>query len=97
MRFSGFFASAVLAFASPAFAKDVIDPNVIRENIRILSSDTDEFPEDIDFKSAAGDVALFGDIGNDIANSKTWRNWYPAAEFRAARDASLKAAPAGAK
>lgn len=53
---------------------------------------SDEFSDTMDFKAATEDVALFYMIGNDIANSTVWPNWYPSAEFRAARDASLKAA-----
>jgi Zn-dependent M28 family amino/carboxypeptidase len=50
---------------------------------------SDEFSESMDFKAAAEDIDLFYRIGNDVANSSAWPNWYPTAEFRAARDASL--------
>jgi Zn-dependent M28 family amino/carboxypeptidase len=50
---------------------------------------SDEFSDSMDFKAAAEDIDLFYRIGNDVANSSNWPNWYPTAEFRAARDASL--------
>jgi Zn-dependent M28 family amino/carboxypeptidase len=50
---------------------------------------SDEFSDSMDFKSAAEDVALFYMIGSDVANSSSWPNWYPTAEFRAARDAVM--------
>ncbi len=52
---------------------------------------SDEFSDAMDFRAAAEDVELFYLIGADVANSTTWPNWYPTAEFRAAWDASLKA------
>jgi Zn-dependent M28 family amino/carboxypeptidase len=49
----------------------------------------DGFSETMDFKSAAEDVMLYYMIGSDVANSSSWPNWYPTAEFRAARDAVM--------
>ncbi len=58
---------------------------------------SDEFSDAMDFKAAAEDVELFYMIGSDVAGSTAWPNWYPTAEFRAARDASMKSMPSGAK
>lgn len=58
---------------------------------------SDAFSESMDFRAAAEDVELFYLIGSDVANSSSWPNWYPTAEFRAARDASIAAATVGAK
>jgi Zn-dependent M28 family amino/carboxypeptidase len=51
----------------------------------------DQLDASIDFSGAAEDVQLFAQIGLELANSRAWPNWLPTAEFRAARDASLKA------
>jgi Zn-dependent M28 family amino/carboxypeptidase len=50
---------------------------------------SDEFSDSLNFDGAADDVSLFTQVANDIANSAKWPNWYPTAEFRAARDASV--------
>jgi Zn-dependent M28 family amino/carboxypeptidase len=52
----------------------------------------DQFDASLDFSGAAEDVQLIFNIGLELANSKDWPNWYPTAEFRAARDASLRGA-----
>jgi Zn-dependent M28 family amino/carboxypeptidase len=52
---------------------------------------SDEYSDALSFDGAAEDVSLFMQVLQDIANSTRWPNWYPSAEFRAARDASLKA------
>jgi Zn-dependent M28 family amino/carboxypeptidase len=52
---------------------------------------SDEFSDALLFDGAAEDVSLFVQVAGEIANSAKWPNWYPTAEFRAARDASLRA------
>jgi Zn-dependent M28 family amino/carboxypeptidase len=64
------------------------------EQARIYVADyyhkpSDEYRETMDFSGAREDAQLFLDIGLDIASSKAWPNWYPSAEFRTIRDASL--------
>ncbi|MEE2023787.1 M28 family metallopeptidase [Alkalimonas mucilaginosa] len=51
---------------------------------------TDEFDENWDLRGAAQDMYLFYHIGNDLANSRQWPNWYQGNEFRAIRDASAR-------
>ncbi len=50
---------------------------------------SDEFSDTLKFDGAAEDVSLFAQVAAEIANSAKWPNWYPTAEFRAARDASV--------
>jgi Zn-dependent M28 family amino/carboxypeptidase len=57
--------------------------------VRRYHKPADGFSETMDFKSAAEDVMLYYMIGSDVANSSSWPNWYPTAEFRAARDAVM--------
>ena len=52
---------------------------------------SDEYNESWDMSGAIEDLQLFFLTGLDIANSKEWPNWHEGAEFKAARDASLKA------
>jgi Zn-dependent M28 family amino/carboxypeptidase len=51
---------------------------------------SDEYSDSLSFDGAAEDVSLFARVIGELANAKTWPNWFPSAEFRAARDASLK-------
>jgi Zn-dependent M28 family amino/carboxypeptidase len=51
---------------------------------------SDEYSDALNFEGAAEDVTLFARVVGELANSKTWPNWLPSTEFRAARDASLK-------
>jgi Zn-dependent M28 family amino/carboxypeptidase len=51
---------------------------------------SDEYSEALNFDGAAEDVSLFARVIDELANSEIWPNWYISAEFRAARDASLK-------
>lgn len=48
----------------------------------------DEYREDWNWEGALEDLTLNYQIGRDLADGTVWPNWYPAAEFRAARDAS---------
>ena len=47
-----------------------------------------------DWSGAMEDLALYYNVGRDLAESRLWPNWYPSAEFRAARDASRAGQPA---
>ncbi|MGD8325887.1 MAG: M28 family metallopeptidase [Sphingomonadales bacterium] len=49
---------------------------------------SDEYREDWDLAGAVEDVQLLYAVGNDLANSSEWPNWYENAEFRKIRDAS---------
>ncbi|WP_337879657.1 M28 family metallopeptidase [Rheinheimera sp.] len=49
----------------------------------------DEFSDSWDLGGAQQDMAVFYRVGNEIANSAEWPNWYQGREFRAIRDASL--------
>jgi Zn-dependent M28 family amino/carboxypeptidase len=51
---------------------------------------SDEYSPDWDWSGAVQDLALFRDLGRDLANSDAWPNWLPGSEFRAIRDASRK-------
>jgi len=52
-------------------------------------SPADEVNEDWDVDAAVEDLKLFFDIGNRLANSKEWPQWFEGNEFRAIREASL--------
>jgi Zn-dependent M28 family amino/carboxypeptidase len=45
----------------------------------------DEWRPDLDFSGAAQDVALFYDIGRELAFGRDWPDWYEGSEFRAVR------------
>ena len=49
---------------------------------------SDEYDPDWDWSGAVQDLELYYAIGRFLADSEDWPNWYPDAEFRAARDAS---------
>jgi len=49
----------------------------------------DEWRPDLDFAGAAQDVALFYDIGRDLAFGRDWPQWNAGSEFRAIRDKSV--------
>ena len=55
---------------------------------------SDEYDPNWDWSGAIEDLALYYNIGRQLATSRTWPNWYPTAEFRAARDASRAGQPA---
>lgn len=48
----------------------------------------DEYREDWVWDGAVEDLSLNYQIGRALADGNTWPNWYPTAEFRAARDKS---------
>ena len=48
----------------------------------------DEYNPNWDWSGAMEDLRLFYWIGRELAESQAWPNWYPTAEFRAARDRS---------
>ncbi len=48
----------------------------------------DEYDPNWNWDGAIQDLELYFAIGRELANSDAWPNWYPDAEFRAARDAS---------
>ena len=51
----------------------------------------DEFNDNWDLRGAQQDLFLFYQVGNELANSRTWPNWNEGNEFRALRDASADA------
>ena len=52
---------------------------------------TDEWSDDFDLRGAQQDMFLYFRVGNELANSRRWPNWYQGNEFRAIRDASADA------
>jgi Zn-dependent M28 family amino/carboxypeptidase len=51
----------------------------------------DEWRADLDFSGAAQDVALFYDIGRELAFGRDWPAWNEGSEFRAIREQSAAA------
>lgn len=47
----------------------------------------DEYDPTWDWSGAVQDLNLYYRVGRELADSDLWPNWYPSAEFRAARDA----------
>ncbi len=54
-------------------------------------SPADEIQDNWDLDAAIEDLTLFFNIGNRIANSNEWPQWFEGNEFRAIREASLAA------
>ncbi len=52
-------------------------------------SPADEVQDDWDVDAAVEDLKLFFNIGDRLANSKAWPQWFKGNEFRAIREASL--------
>lgn len=52
---------------------------------------SDEWNDNWDLRGAQQDLFLFYRVGNELANSRQWPNWYQGNEFRAIRDASADA------
>jgi Zn-dependent M28 family amino/carboxypeptidase len=52
---------------------------------------TDEYDASWDVTGSVDDLRLLYDVGARAANERHWPSWYPDSEFRAAREASLKA------
>jgi Zn-dependent M28 family amino/carboxypeptidase len=48
----------------------------------------DAWSADWDLTGAAEDVALFYEMGKDLANGRDWPNWKDGSEFRPLRDVS---------
>jgi Zn-dependent M28 family amino/carboxypeptidase len=57
----------------------------------------DEYDPAWDWSGAVKDLQLFYAIGREMADGADWPNWYPTAEFRAARDASRAAEGKGSQ
>jgi Zn-dependent M28 family amino/carboxypeptidase len=51
----------------------------------------DEWRPDLDFSGAAQDVALFYDVGRELAFGQDWPGWKAGSEFRAIRERSAAA------
>ena len=49
----------------------------------------DEYSEDWDMSGMVQNTELFFDVGQRLANSTDWPNWYEGNEFRALRDAQM--------
>jgi Zn-dependent M28 family amino/carboxypeptidase len=54
----------------------------------------DEYDPEWDWSGASEDLALDYGLIRGLANARSWPNWLPQAEFRAARDASRAGQPA---
>ena len=54
---------------------------------------SDNYDPNWDWSGALKDLDFFYRVGDRLARSDSWPNWYPNDEFRAARDAVLKARP----
>ena len=50
----------------------------------------DEYGDWWDLRGMNQDLNLFFRLGQEVANSEVWPNWYPGNEFRSIRDESLK-------
>jgi Zn-dependent M28 family amino/carboxypeptidase len=50
---------------------------------------SDEWSSDWDYSGMVQDLQLYFGIGSELANSRSWPQWRPASEFKAARDRSL--------
>ena len=48
----------------------------------------DEYSSDADLRAGVQDLELLYAVGAKLAAEKTWPNWKPDSEFRAARDRS---------
>ena len=55
----------------------------------------DEYSPDADLRAGVEDLSLLYAVGAKLAEEKTFPNWNPDSEFRAARDRSRAAAGAG--
>jgi Zn-dependent M28 family amino/carboxypeptidase len=53
---------------------------------------SDSYDPNWDWSGALQDLDFFYGVGDQLARSTSWPNWYPNDEFRAARDAALEAA-----
>src|SRR3546814_14288335 len=51
----------------------------------LFRSPKDEYDANWDWSGAVEDLQLYYAIGRELAAGNQWPNWYPAAEFRAAR------------
>lgn len=60
-------------------------------NICCYHKVSDEYDENWDLRGAQQDLFLYYHIGNELANSRQWPNWYQGNEFRAIRDTSSSA------
>ncbi|WP_423186203.1 M28 family metallopeptidase [Alishewanella sp. d11] len=50
----------------------------------------DQWNDNWDLRGAQQDLFLYFRVGNELANSRVWPNWYQGNEFRAIRDASAE-------
>ena len=53
---------------------------------------SDEYSDGWDWSGAVQDLKLYHNLGVELANAKSWPGWLPDSEFKAVRDASMKAA-----
>jgi Zn-dependent M28 family amino/carboxypeptidase len=52
---------------------------------------SDEWHADWDLTGVVDDLKVLYRVGDEVANSAVWPNWYPGNEFRAIRDKTMKA------
>jgi Zn-dependent M28 family amino/carboxypeptidase len=59
----------------------------------------DEWRADWDFRGAEQDLAVYYELGRDLANSRNWPYWHEGSPFKAARDrtAAVRLRPAGSQ
>jgi Zn-dependent M28 family amino/carboxypeptidase len=50
---------------------------------------SDQWRADWDLTGQVDDVEALYQVGDTLANSDTWSNWYPGNEFRAIRDKTM--------
>jgi Zn-dependent M28 family amino/carboxypeptidase len=60
-------------------------------NVCCYHKAADEFNDSWDLRGVQQDMNVFYQVGNELANSDQWPNWFEGREFRAIRDASLAA------
>jgi len=58
-------------------------------NVCCYHKAADEFNDGWDLRGVQQDMNVFYQVGNELANSEQWPNWFEGREFRAIRDASL--------
>ena len=70
-----------------SYARDKVDAYVANDYHKV----SDELRGDLTFDGALEDIALLYTVGYDVAQGAVWPQWKAGSEFKAARDAMLKA------
>jgi Zn-dependent M28 family amino/carboxypeptidase len=72
-----------------SYARDKVDAYVANDYHKV----SDVLRADLTFDGALEDIALMYQVGYDVAQDSDWPQWNAGSEFKARRDAMLKAAP----